>query len=118
MTSEILTVLAFALYLAAAVCYGAVLFLHAPAAPTLSTNNTPDGRVARFGLPLLLAGIVVQFIAIGVWCSTTHRSPFASEYGTLMVSAWAIALAFGLLDFRAKLPLVGAIALLVACVLL
>ncbi|HLK58240.1 MAG TPA: cytochrome c biogenesis protein CcsA [Chthonomonadaceae bacterium] len=118
MTSAILTSLAFALYLATAVCYGAILFLHAPSAPTLRANGADSNRTARLGRPLLLAGILVQFAAIGFWCAFTHRSPFASEYGTLMVAAWAIALAFAILDFRTKLPLVGAIALLVACVLL
>lgn len=118
MTSAILTSLAFAFYLAAAVCYGAILFLHAPTAPTLGTKGDSGARVARFGRPLLLAGIGMQFVAIGVWCATSHSSPFASEYGTLTVSAWAVALAFAILDFRAKLPAVGAVALLVACVLL
>ena len=118
MTSAVLTTLGFALYLAAAACYGATLFLHAPTAPTLGTARAAGERGARYGRSMLLAGIVVQFAALGALCIATHRSPFASEYGTCMVSAWAIALAFAVLDVRARLPLVGAIALLVACVLL
>lgn len=117
MTSATLTALAFALYLASAVCHGAYLFLRASAAPA-STSAAPLPTVARFARPLLLAGILAQFAAIGAWCVTTHLSPFASEYGTFAVSAWAIALAFAVLDFRSRLPAVGAVALLVACLVL
>jgi ABC-type transport system involved in cytochrome c biogenesis permease subunit len=113
MLSATLTALAFALYLAAAVCYGAVLSLHAPAAP--SPSGAAPAHLTRYGRPFLLAGIAVQFVAVGAWCVTTRRSPFASEYGTLAVWAWAIALAFAALDFRARLPAVGAVALPVAC---
>lgn len=116
MTSASLTALAFAFYLGAAVCFGAVLFLRAPAAPT--SGQPGASGVSRLGLPLLLAGIAIQFAAIGAWCISTHRSPFASEYGTLSVTAWAIALAFALLDLRVRLPAVGAVALSVACLVL
>jgi ABC-type transport system involved in cytochrome c biogenesis permease subunit len=116
MTSAGLTLLAFALYLASAVCQGAVLFLRAPAAPSAQAGALPG--VARFGRPLLLAGILAQFAAIGAWCVTTHLSPFASEYGTLAVTAWAIAVAYALFDFRARLPAVGSVALLTACLVL
>lgn len=112
--SALLTLLALACYVAAVVCDGGVLFVRASAAPALIPKFDPT----RFGRPLLLFGIVLQFIAVGVWCVTTHRSPFASEFGTLSISAWAIALALAVLDFRARLPAVAAIALLVACVLL
>ena len=54
---------------------------------------------------------------IGALCLATHRSPFASEYGTLMVSSWAIALAYAVLDFRARLPALGSISLLAACLM-
>lgn len=118
MSSALLTAFAFALYLAGAVCYGATLFLNAPAAPGASGETSPSLWPSRIARPLLLAGIVVQFAAIGVWCMRTHHSPFAGEYGGLTVTAWAIALAFALLDLRFRLPAVGAIALLVACVVL
>lgn len=117
MLSATLTALAFVFYLFAAVCYGAVLFLHSPAAPGAALPPSPP-NVARFGRPLLFTGIALQFAAIGAWCVTTHRSPFASEYGTLSVSAWAIALSFALLDLRRRLPALGAVALLVACLVL
>jgi ABC-type transport system involved in cytochrome c biogenesis permease subunit len=118
MTSALLTAIAFALYLAAAVSYGAFLFLRAPAAPTAATAPALTLRLDSRGRPFLWLGLVAQFAAIGVWCVTTHRSPFASEFGTLAVSAWVIALAFAIVDFRARIPAVGAIALLVACLLL
>ncbi|HLV81050.1 MAG TPA: cytochrome c biogenesis protein CcsA, partial [Chthonomonadaceae bacterium] len=118
MTAATWTALAFVLYLGAAVCFGAVLFLRAPAAPQTSARLPASESIARMGLPLLLGGILVHCAAIGAWCVTTHRSPFASEFGTLSVTAWAIALAFALLDFRARLPAVGAVALSVACIIL
>lgn len=118
MVSASLTALAFGLYLAAAVCYGAFLFLRAPAAPTSAAAEASPAGAVRFGRPLLLAGILAQFAAIGAYCATTHRSPFASEYGTLSVSAWIIALVFAGVDIRLRLPAVGAISLLVTCLLL
>ena len=116
MTSAALTAMAFVFYLMAAACYGAVLFLRVPAAP--ATAIAFPQKVARLGQPLLFFGIIAQFVAIGAWCMTTHRSPFASEYGTLSVAAWAIALAFAVVDVRVKLPAVGAVALPLACVAL
>lgn len=116
MSAAPLMAIAFVLYLASAVAYGAFLFLGSPDAPAASP---PNGlRLGRFGRPLLVCGILVQFAAIGLWCVTTHRSPFASSFGTLAVAAWAIALAFAILDFRVRMPGVGAVALLVACLTL
>lgn len=63
----------------------------------------------------MLAGILVQFFAIGSWCLSTGSSPFAGETGTLSVLAWAIALAVALVDIHGRLPAVGAVAMLVAC---
>ncbi len=117
MIPALLTAAALMCYLGAAVCYGAVFFLLAPAAPAV-TERRPLPDASRFGRPFLVLGILGQFAAIGFWCVTTHRSPFAGEFGTLAVMAWAIALAVGLLDLRVKMPAVGAIALSVACVVL
>lgn len=118
MISATLMGLAFALYLISAVCQGASLFLRIPTAPTQGEAGTGTFSLSRFGRPLLLLGIVVQFAAIGAWCITTKRSPFASEFGTLSVMAWLIALAFALVDLRLRLPAVGAVALLVASTVL
>ncbi len=115
MTFAVLNAIAFALYLAASVCNGATLFLRASAAPSLAPPDRSGGRAARLGRPLLLLGLLAQFGAIGAWCVQTHHTPFASEYGTLAVLAWSIALAYLLVDLRGRLPAVGAIALLVAC---
>ena len=118
MTFALWNAIAFGLYLAAAACSGAILFLRAPAAPLLAQENGSNSRLARWSRPLLGLGLLAQFIAIGLWCVTTHHSPFASTYGTMSVLAWIIALAYMAVDWRGRLPLVGAIALLVACVVL
>ena len=124
MNSASLMMLAFVLYLFAAVCCGAVLFLRAPAVPGYPSGGlsapakNPSRGVTRWSRPLLMGGIIVQFFAIGLWCATTHRSPFASAYGTLTITAWAVALAFAAVDFRGRMPALGAIALSVACLML
>lgn len=113
-----LTALAFAVYVAATVCYGAFLFLRAPSAPIASSDASALPSVARFGRPLLLAALGIHFLAIGAHCITTRSSPFASEFGTLSVAAWIVALVFAALDLRARLPAVGAVALLLASLML
>ena len=118
MTFALWNAIAFALYLAAAACNGAVLFLRAPAAPLLTQGKEGGLRAEHWGRPLLGLGLLAQFVAIGVWCMTTHHSPFASAYGTMAVLAWIIALAYLVVDWRSRLPAVGAIALLVACIVL
>src|SRR5207253_11358440 len=75
MNPALLSALALLLYLSAGVCYGAVFFLRAPAAPLPAVPKTEVRSVSRFGRPLLLLGIAAQFAAIGAWCITTHRSP-------------------------------------------
>ena len=115
MIFTILNAFAFVLYLAAAVCNGAVELLRSPDAPTLTPEDRSGGRAARLGRPLLLLGLLAQFAAIGAWCLTTHRSPFAGEYGTLAVLAWIIVLTYLVIDLRGRLPAVGAITLLFAC---
>ncbi len=118
MNSALLAALTLVLYMVAAACYGAVLFLDVAAAPTSAVPRAGVPSVARYGRPLLVLGIVMNILVIGALCITTHRSPFASGYGTLAVSAWAIALAYAALDFRIKLPALGSVTLLVACLML
>jgi ABC-type transport system involved in cytochrome c biogenesis permease subunit len=113
MSSATLTILAFALYLGAVVCYGALLWRYGPPG-----SASPGAGLVRFGRPLLFGGIAVQVAAIGMLCVSRHSSPFASDYGTLAVTAWAIALAFAALDIRYRIPAVGGPALLVACLVL
>ncbi len=112
-----LTLCALVLYIASGALYGANLFIEAPTAPKNQVKPTPL-PVSRFGRPLLFTGAFVQFVAIGAWCVTTHKSPFASSFGSLSVLAWAIALAFGILETRRRLPAVGAIALAVTSLVL
>jgi ABC-type transport system involved in cytochrome c biogenesis permease subunit len=116
MSSPALTAVALALYLLAAVCYSAAFFLRVPAAPQATVPAVSN--LPRFGRPLLLIGLIVQFAAIGAWCMTTRVTPFASEYGTLAVTAWTIVLAFAAMDIRNRWPALGAIALIMACVTL
>lgn len=118
MTFAVLTIVALACYLASSVCSGAVLFLNAPAAPAGVSPLPTANPIARYGRPLLLLGIVIHFFAIGMWCVSTHNSPFASETGTLTILAWAIAIAMAALDFRGRLPAVSSVALLIACLAL
>lgn len=118
MTFAILTIIALACYLASSACNGAVLFLNAPAAPAGVSAVPAGGSITRFGRPLLLLGILVHFFAIGMWCISTHNSPFASQTGTLTILAWTIAIAMAVLDYKSRLPAVSAIALLFACLAL
>ncbi len=118
MNSAILTGIAFALYLSAAVCYGASLFLDAPAAPQSIGTGTSSNRPLLYAVRFLAAGILSQFLAVGANCAHTHHSPFASVYGTLMVAAWAIAIVYLAWDRRAKMPAVGAVAMLTDCIIL
>jgi ABC-type transport system involved in cytochrome c biogenesis permease subunit len=115
MTFAVLTILSLICYLASSACNGAVL-LNAPTAAAGVSALQSTSPVTRYGRPLLLLGIVVQFFAIGTWCISTHASPFASETGTLTVLSWTIAIAMAALDYRSRLPAVSAVALLVSCV--
>ncbi len=118
MNSALLTALAFGLYLGAAVCYGAILFLDAPAAPAAMGEGNASTRPYRYAALFVVAGIAMLFAAIGANCIRTHHSPFASEYGTLVVAAWLISITFLIIDRRAHIPAVGAVAMLAVCVVL
>ncbi len=118
MNSALLAAVTLALYMAAAACYGAVLFLDAPAAPPQAGRKGVAPGIAVYGRLALLVGICVHIAVIGALCIATHRSPFASEYGTLAVSSVAIAVAYAVLDFRIKLPALGSLSLLAASLML
>jgi len=118
MNSALLAAITLVLYMFAAACYGAVLFLDASAAPSLAGRKGAVPDIARYGRPALLIGICVHIAAIGALCLVTHRSPFAGEYGTLAVSSMAIAVAYAALDFRVRLPALGSLSLLAACLML
>jgi len=118
MLPTLLTAIAFTCYIASMACYGATAFLLAPSSPILGENALPVQNLGRFARPLLFLGAFMQFWAIGAWCMTTHRSPFASSFGTLSVTAWTIVLAFGVLEPRKRLPAVGAIVVSTACLVL
>jgi ABC-type transport system involved in cytochrome c biogenesis permease subunit len=115
--SALLSALALAFYIPASVCYAALLFLRVPAAGPSTGPHSPL-RASRAGLILLLLGMTAQFAAIGAWCLLIHRSPFASEYGTLTVLAWIIAFAVAVCDVRFRLPAVAALALPISCLVL
>jgi|GEM_PF-1216871 len=118
MTSALFTAIAFGLYFGGAVCYGAILFLDAPAAPASVGVGLASSRPSQMALRFVIAGLVAQFIAIGINCMHTHHSPFASRYGTLMVGAWAIALIFLYWDRKTRMPAIGAVSMLATCVIL
>ena len=103
-------------YAFATVGYGGSVFLGGASAPA---NTSPSvSRSLKIGRPLLWLGILIQFVAIGVWCASTHRSPFAGQFGTFSVTGWGIAIVFAFSEWRSKVSVVGTIALPVACVAL
>lgn len=109
-------VVALALYIAAAVCHGADLFLtpsETPPAPARSHT-----RIAVLGLVLLVMGALFQVYATGLWCVTMRVSPFAGEFGTLSILAWVMALSYAAFDLRFRLRAVGAVALPLTCLVL
>jgi ABC-type transport system involved in cytochrome c biogenesis permease subunit len=116
--SALLNALALGLYIPAAVCYAAMLFLRVPVGAAGIARPAPNSRMGRFGLSLLVMGMIAQFGAIGAWCLIVRRSPFASEYGTLTILAWIIAAAVAYCDIRFRLPAVGAAAVPVCCLVL
>lgn len=116
MTSGTMTILAFSCYLLSSIGFGAMMFLRSKPSP--NSSSVLSFAISRYARPLLWLGILLQFISIGLWCVSTHNSPFASEYGTLSTAAWMIAITFSIVDFRRKLPVVGAAALPIALVLL
>jgi ABC-type transport system involved in cytochrome c biogenesis permease subunit len=118
MNSAIMDCAALALYVFAAVCFGAGFFLHAPAAPAVPGGSGKPAPLLGLARPLLILGALIQIAATGVWCVTTRLSPFASEFGTLAVLALAIAILVALLDLRMRVPAIGAVAMAVASVVL
>ena len=118
MNSATLAVFSLALFLCATVCYGAALFLETPAAPSIPTRKQEPLKTTLWGRVLAWGGILVLFSSIGVWCVQMHRSPFASSFGTLIVSAWSMALLYGLLELKVKAPSLGAAMLSVVCLAL
>lgn len=118
MSPTLLAALTLVLYMAAAAAYGAVFFLDSVAAPLPAAPNRALPVTARYGRPLLLLGIIIQFFGIGVLCMATRRSPFAGEFGTLTVTSWAIAIIYAAIDFRIKLPALGSVSVLAACLTL
>ena len=118
MSPALLAAVTLAFYILAGACYGAVLFLDVPAAPTLGARKGSLPGIARYGRIPLLLGILAHVGVIGALCLSTHRSPFASEFGTLATTSWVIALIYAVLDFRVKMPALGAVSLLAACLTL
>ncbi len=105
MSTGLMHGIALVAYLGAAVLYGANLTLQQP-------RYTPRAR------GLLLAAILLHTAAIGLFCVNMNQSPFASNFGTLSIAAWAIALVFLPLDLRSRVPALGAVAVPVVCLLL
>lgn len=113
-----LTVFALAMYMAAAICCGAALFIGHPNGNQGSEETPKPSNLLKALRPLLYSGLLAQFLAVGLWCVQTKRSPFAGDYGSLAVMAWATALTFAIVDLRRRLPALGAMVLFVACLML
>ncbi len=72
-------------YLIASVGYGAHLLLRTP-------GLARGGRVAAW------TAVAVQTVAIGVHCAATRETPFTTPAETLSAAAWAVALAYLVLE--------------------
>jgi ABC-type uncharacterized transport system permease subunit len=105
MSATLLHAGALAWYIMAGIFYGANLTLKTPA-------HTERARI------FFLVAVTVHTLAIGVHCMLTRQSPFASASGTLSVAAWALALIFLPIEFRSRMPSLGALAAPVCCLLL
>jgi len=105
MTASVaLHLVALALYLAAAVVYGANLSLK------------HHGH-ARRGRVLLALAVAVHTAAIGAVCVLTHRSPIATAFGSLSTTAWAIGIACLVVEASGRVPVMGALAAPLCCLL-
>jgi HemX protein len=96
---QLLIVAAFA-YLLASMAYGAHLFLRTK-------------MLVRYARLVAILGVAAHTFSIGVHCAHTHATPFQTPAETLSASAWAIAMAYLLLDFvlKQKPTALGAFAL-------
>lgn len=84
-----LIVAAAVLYLLASVGYGAYLLLRTP-------------RLALVARAAAWAAVAAQTVAIGLHCAATHQTPFVSPAETLSAVAWAVALAYLVLELALK----------------
>jgi len=100
MTEAFFSIAAAAGYLFGSAAYGAFLMLRFPA---LSLA----GRVAT------ILAVVLHTLAIGLHCARVHQTPFTTPAESLSASAWAIALAYLVLELvlKPKPTALGAIAL-------
>jgi ABC-type uncharacterized transport system permease subunit len=92
-------------YLIAAILYGANLALR-------SSKHAALGRAG------LIAGIALHTIGIGAFCVQTHQSPFASNFGTLSVGAWIVAILYLPVELFAHAPALGVMAAPVISIML
>jgi len=100
MTEAAFLIAAAALYLLGSAAYGAYLFLRLPAL-------AGGGRLAT------ALAVALHSVAIGVHCARTHQTPFTTPAETLSAGAWAIALAYLVLELllRPRPTALGAVAL-------
>ncbi len=87
-------------YLFGSVAYGAFLPLRLPI-------------LALFGRTATILAVVLHTLAIGLHCARVHQTPFTTPAETLSASAWAVALAYLLLELllKPKPTALGAVAL-------
>ncbi len=105
MSAILLHAFALAFYILAGIFYGANLSLRTPI-------HTRRARI------FFVIAVGLHTAAIGAHCVITRQSPFAGSYGTLSVAAWAVALIFLPLEFRTRIPSLGALAAPICCLLL
>ena len=100
MTESTFFTAAFAIYFVAALFYLVFLF------------GKKAGR-AKTGFALVIAGLVIHTIALVLRTFQSGHAPFTNMYESMSFLAWAIVLAFVIIEAKYKIPKVGAYLMLI-----
>ena len=104
MTETTLFTITFALYILSAFFYLAVAF-------------SKKERWAKPGLGLAFAGLVLHTAALLLRTFQSGHAPFTNMYESLSFLAWAVVLAFIVMDRKVRLPRIGAYTMLIVIAL-
>jgi ABC-type transport system involved in cytochrome c biogenesis permease subunit len=94
MSESTLFTAAFVLYIASAFFYLAVLF-------------SKKDRWGKAGMGLAFAGLVIHTAALLLRTFQSGHAPFTNMYESLSFLAWAIVLAYVLIDHKSRFPRIG-----------
>lgn len=103
-------------YLMAAASYGAHVLLRPASVNDSQKHSEATELLAKIGNVTSIIGVVSQTISIGMQCAITHRTPFITPADSVIASAWALTIAFLVLEtvLRGKPIQLGAIAMPIA----